>query len=424
MALPEVAHRPGTVADIAQIRAAFPALVRTHHRLPVAYFDGPGGTQVPTPVVEAMAEYLYHHNANTHWAYPTSQETDALLAGARSAVADFLNGRPDEIAFGANMTTLTFHVSRALGRSWGPGDEIVVTELDHHANVAPWRRLAKERGVTIRSVRFNPDTGQLVWTDLEDAVGPKTRLLAIGGASNALGTVNDVARAVRLARAAGALVFMDAVHYAPHVLVDVRALGVDLLACSAYKFYGPHVGILWGRHDLIQSLDVPKLDPAPDVAPEKLETGTQNHEGIVGAAAAVDFLASLAGTEGSRRGRLEKAFAVLHARGQALVERLWEGLGSITGVRRYGPPPSEPRTPTVSFTLEGIDSTSIAQALADRGVFASNGDFYAATVIERYGRSEDGVLRAGCACYTTEEEVDRLLDGVRAVAARVAAGPR
>jgi cysteine desulfurase family protein (TIGR01976 family) len=404
------------VADVAQVRSHFPALERVHRGLPVAYFDGPGGTQVPRQVVDAMADYLLRHNANTHWAYPTSEETDALLAEARAAVADFLNARPDAVAFGANMTTLTFHVSRALGLAWGPGDEVVITELDHHANVAPWRRLAKERGVTVRSVRFNPESGQLVWSDLEAALGPRTKLLAIGGASNALGTVNDVARAARLARAAGALTFMDAVHYAPHFLADVEALGVDLLACSAYKFYGPHVGIVWGRPDLLAALDVPKLDPAPDTAPEKLETGTQNHEGIVGAGAAVEFLASLAGAEGTRRERLAATFEQLHRRGQALMERLWNGLGSIAGVRRFGPPPSEPRTPTVSFTVSGVDSTTVARALADRAVFASNGDFYAATVLERYGNPDQGIVRAGCSCYTTEAEVDRLLEGVQAIA--------
>jgi selenocysteine lyase/cysteine desulfurase len=214
----------------------------------------------------------------------------------------------------------------------------------------------------------------------------------------------------------GALTYMDAVHYAPHVLTDVGALGVDFLACSAYKFYGPHVGIVWGRSDLLEVLDVPKLDPAPNTVPEKLETGTQNHEGIVGAAAAIDFLASLGGVEGTRRERLESTFEVLHRRGQALLERLWNGLGGIAGVRRYGPPPTEPRTPTLSFTVAGVDSTTVARALADRAVFASNGDFYAATVLERYGNPEHGIVRAGCACYTTEDEVDRLVEGVRAIA--------
>ena len=226
----------------------------------MAYFDGPGGTQVPRQVVDAMSDYLFHHNANTHWIYPTSVETDAALDAARVALADFVNGAATEIAFGANMTTLTFHVARGLAARWGRGDEVVVTELDHHGNVAPWARLAAERGVVVKTVRMNPEEGALDWTSLEQAITPRTKLLAIGAASNALGTITDVAAAARLARAHGALTFVDAVHYAPHTLVDVKALGCDFLACSAYKFYGPHVGLLWGRGDLIASLDVPKLD--------------------------------------------------------------------------------------------------------------------------------------------------------------------
>ena len=257
-----------------------------------------------------MADYLYHHNANAHWAFPTSHETDEAIADARHALADFLNASPGEVAFGANMTTLTFHLARSLGRGYGPGDEIVVTELDHHANVDPWRALERERGVTIRVARMVPETGQLDRDDLRRQIGDRTRLVAIGAASNALGTINDVAEAVRSAHAAGALVFVDAVHYAPHRLIDVREWDCDFLACSAYKFYGPHVGVLYGKHDLLQALDVPKLRPAPDTAPERLETGTQNHEGIVGAAAAVEFLASLAEgpiTPGSPPGRLRVA---------------------------------------------------------------------------------------------------------------------
>ena len=402
-------------ASVEAIRSRFPALERRHHGRPVAYFDGPGGTQVPQSVVDAMAGYLLHHNANTHWAYPTSVETDEALAEARRALADFLGGRPAEVAFGANMTTLTFHLGRALGRGLSPGDEIVVTELDHHANVDPWRQLARERDLVVRTVRFRPDTGQLDMDDLAAALGPRTRLLAIGAASNALGTKSDVRRAADLAHEKGALVYVDAVHYAPHTLVDVAALGADFLACSAYKFYGPHVGVLWGRQALLEKLDLPKLEPAPENAPDRVETGTQNHEGIVGAAAAVDFLASL--SEGAdRRSRLAASMATLHARGRQLVERLWAGLKAIPGVTLYGPPPTEPRTPTVAFTLRGMASEDVAKALVDRAVFVSNGDFYAATVVRRLGHAEDGVVRAGCACYTTLDEVNRLIEGVAELA--------
>jgi cysteine desulfurase family protein (TIGR01976 family) len=405
------ASSPAQAASVESIRSRFPALERRQDGRPVAYFDGPGGTQVPRSVVDAMADYLLHHNANTHWTYPTSVETDEALAAARGALADFVGGKPTEIAFGANMTTLTFHLGRALGRRWAAGDELVVTELDHHANVDPWRQLARERDLVVRAVRFRPDTGQLDMDDLAAVLGSRTRLVAIGAASNALGTKSDVRRAADLAHRTGALVYVDAVHYAPHALVDVAALAADFLACSAYKFYGPHVGVLWGRQALLEGLDLPKLEPAPENAPDRVETGTQNHEGIVGAAAAVDFLASLA--EGpDRRSRLTASMTTLHARGQELVERLWTGLRAIPGVTLYGPPPTEPRTPTVAFTVRGVGSEDVAKALADRAVFVSNGDFYATTVVRRLGHAEDGVVRAGCACYTTPEEVDRLVGGV------------
>jgi cysteine desulfurase family protein (TIGR01976 family) len=403
-------------ADTRAIRTRFPALDRTFNGIPVAYFDGPGGTQVPREVVAAITDYLYNHNANTHWAYPSSIETDETIASARGAFADFLNANANEIAFGQNMTSLTFHLARAIGYGLAPGDEIVVTELDHHANIAPWQTVARERGVTLRTVRMIPQTGQLDWDDFQRRIGRRTRLVAIGAASNALGTINDVARATRIAHDAGAHVFVDAVHYAAHDLVDVRAIGCDYLACSAYKFHGPHIGILYGRHEILGALEVPKLAPAPNYAPERLETGTQSHEAIAGAGAAVDFLASL-GEGASRRARLESAFAALHVRSAALFERLWTGLCDTPGVRVYGPPPGSRRTPTVSFTVRGVPATDVARRLATEGVFVSDGNFYAATVVERLGESRHGLVRAGCACYTTEEEVDRLVSGVQRLAA-------
>ena len=420
-ALEATGHRPQATeaANLAAlsstVRSQFPALERVHNGHPVAYFDGPGGTQVPRRVVDAMADYRYHHNANTHWSYPTSAETDAAIREARVAVADFVNASPDEVVFGNNMTTITFHVARALGRGWGPGDEVVVTELDHHANIAPWQALARERGITLRSVPFSVETGQLDWEALERAITPRTKLLAIGAASNALGTITDVAAAARLARAVGALVFVDAVHYAAHGLIDARQADCDFLSCSAYKFYGPHAGFLYGKGAILAQLDVPKLEPAPDEAPERLETGTQNHEGIVGTGAAVDFIASI-GRGQSRRERIVTAMGALHAHGDALVRQLWEGLGSIPGIQRYGPTPDQSRTPTVSFVVSGVPSEQVAIRLAEQGIFVSHGDFYAATVIERLGHTADGVVRAGCACYTTAGEVERLLAGVEEVA--------
>src|SRR6516165_2319785 len=311
--------------SIQEIRQCFPALARTYNGYPVAYFDGPGGTQVPRTVVEAMNDYLYHHNANTHWAYPTSEETDSIIDSARSVLADFLNARPIEIVFGANMTTLTFHLARALGRGYKADDEILVTELDHHANIAPWRTLEKECGVKVRMVKMIPETGELDWDDFSRQLTGHTKLVA-----------------------------------------------------------------------------------APDSAPERAETGTQNHEGIAGAAAAVDFLASLApGT--TRRKRLRAALRRLHECGDVLTTRLWRLLGEIRRVRLYGPSPEKPRTPTIAFTVNGMSSIEVAEKLAERGVFLSHGDFYAMTVVERLGQRPHGLVRAGCACYTTPEEVDRLI---------------
>jgi len=397
------------------IREHFPALQRRYEGKPVAYFDGPGGTQVPRQVAEAMTDYLLHHNANTHWNYPTSAETDAALTKAREIFADFFNASPREVVFGNNMTTITFHVSRALGRTWGPGDEIVVTELDHQANVSPWRALEKERGVTIRSVPIDLKTGELPWTELERAVTSKTKLVAIGAASNALGTIPSVREAAQLAHAQGALCYVDAVHFAAHRVIDVKEMGCDFLACSPYKFYGPHTGVLYAKADVMAGLDVAKVAPATNEIPERMETGTQNHEGIVGAAAAVEFLASLA-KGATRREKLVKAMNALHTRGDELFARLWNGLTAINGVCCYGPVPGRPRTPTVSFTVAGMTSAEVAKALAREGIFTSNGNFYATGALKAYGIGTEGLVRAGCACYTTEEEVDRLVEGVGRIA--------
>ncbi len=405
--------------DLGSIRSHFPALEREQAGRPVAYFDAPGGTQVPRVVVDAMSDYLVSHNANTHWAFPTSEETDAALARSRAALADFLGAGAGQIAFGSNMTTRTFHLARAIGRSLEPGDEILVTDLDHHANVAPWTALARERGVQVRRVPL-VEPGILDESAFGRLLSPRTRLVALGAASNAIGTVNDVARLGALAREVGALVFVDAVHLAPHQRLDVQALGCNFLACSAYKFYGPHVGVLCGKEERLAELDLPKLDPAPNTVPERIETGTQNHEGIVGAAAAVDFLASLAApgrVSGdpvpTRSERLDLVFEELQRRGDALLERMWSGLARIRGVRLFGPPPGEPRTPTLAFTVGDEPSKDVAARLArEFGVFVSHGDFYAPTALERLGRRSQGWVRAGCAIYTTEQEIERLIEGV------------
>ncbi|MGQ0761681.1 MAG: cysteine desulfurase-like protein [Acidobacteriota bacterium] len=429
-----VATPAASILATEEIRKLFPATERAHNGYPVAYFDAPGGTQTPKVVVDAVADYLLNHNANTHWEYPTSHETDAIIHSARDAFADFLNASNDEIVFGPNTTTMIYHLSRALGRRFGPGDEIVITELEHHANVAPWQALEVERGVTLKIAPMDPGTGQLDGADFERLVTKRTKIVAFGAGCNALGTVNNFRGAVELAHSVGALALVDAVHYAPYFLCDVKEIDCDFLTGSAYKFYGPHVSVFYGKKHLLESIDFPKLQPAPDTAPERAEMGTQSHEGIAGAAAAVDFYASLSaparsdwvGTGSgsdrvnksvrSRRDALISSFAGLRAHSAPQVLRLWEALSSLNGIRMYGPPPHVERTPTVSFTVKNVASTEVARRLSERGLFASHGDFYAQTVIERLGLQPEGLVRVGCACYTSDEEIERLIEAVREMA--------
>jgi len=420
-----------------QIRKQFPATERRHNDYPIAYFDAPGGTQTPQIVVDAVADYLLNHNANTHWEYPTSHETDSIVLSARETFADFINATADEIVFGPNTTTMIYHLSRALGRTMGPGDEIVTTELEHHANLAPWQALEVERGVTLKVAQMDPETGQLDWNDFERLVTKNTKIVAFGAGCNALGTVNRFNDAVQLAHSVGALALVDAVHYAPYFLCDVKEMDCDFMTCSAYKFYGPHVSVFYGKKALLDSIDFPKLQPAPDAAPERAEMGTQNHEGIAGAAAAVDFYASLAGyadASGSeryrtandserdqdstlnRRAALVNAFAGLRAHSSPQVVKLWDALSSINGVRLFGPPPHIARTPTVSFIVKNVASTEVARRLAERGLFVSHGDFYAQTVVDRLGLQPEGLVRVGCACYTSDEEIERLIEAIRELA--------
>ena len=420
-----------------EIRLQFPALERVHNSHSVAYFDAPGGTQTPQVVVDAVADYLLNHNANTHWEYPSSHETDAIIESARHTFADFLNAQASEIAFGPNTTTMIYHLSRALGRTLGPGDEVVITELEHHANVAPWQALVVERGVTLNVAQMDTETGQLDWNDFERLVTNKTKVVAFGAGCNALGTVNRFRDAVELAHSVGALALVDAVHYAPYFLCDVKDMNCDFLTCSAYKFYGPHMSVFYGKQELMESIDFPKLEPAPNYAPERAEMGTQNHEGIAGAAAAVEFYASLAGyrtasdsesvstasdrerikgANQDRREALQAAFTGLRAHSSPQVACLWEELSRINGVRLYGPPPQVERTPTVSFTVKGVASTEVARKLSEKGLFVSHGDFYAQTVVDRLGLQPEGLVRVGCACYTSDEEVERLIDSVRKLA--------
>lgn len=422
LAQPRAAHAadPGFANGV---RADFPVFERRIAGQPIAFFDGPGGSQVPRQVAQAVADYLTLHNANTHGRFPTSAETDEILSGARRAAADFVNGAADEVVFGNNMTTLTFHLSRSLGRVWGPGDEVIVTELDHQANVAPWKRMAADNGMTVRIAPFDRDTLQLDHAALEALVNERTRLVAIGAASNALGTVNDVRRVTDAARAVGALSFVDAVHFAPHFLPDVGEMGCDFLACSSYKFFGPHAGVLWGRRELLERFEPYKVPPASDEVPERWETGTQNHEAIAGIGAAIDWIAGIAGGSvdggGGRRDALRRSYEAMHAHESALFQQLEDGLRAIAGVRFHGVARGQPRTPTCAFTVDGSTPDEVARRLGEEGVFVWNGDFYATTVCEALGVSDrGGLIRAGVAPYTTEDDVRRLINGV----ARIAGG--
>ena len=427
-ALPRpAASAPLGGVDLSPCRAQFPALSLTVNGHPAAFLDGPGGTQVPRRVIEAMNDYLIGKNSNTHGAFLTSRATDETIAAARRALADFLGAEPGEIAFGANMTTLNFALARAIGRTLRAGDEIVVTELDHDANISPWLALA-ERGAVIRWLRVDPETCTLDLDQLAELLSPRTRVVAIGWASNAVGTINDVARAVRMAHEAGALAVVDAVHYAPHGPIDVRQVGCDFLLCSVYKFFGPHVGVLYGRRAAFEALETYRVRPQSPSAPEKIETGTLNHEGLAGAAAAVDFIAELGrpyvdtfrprlGDATGRRAEILAGMHAIEAYEAPLAQRLLDGLARIPGVRVYGPPAGYPRTPTVSFTLAGRTPVEVARFLGERGLFVWDGDFYAVTLIERLGLADSGgLVRVGLAPYNTAEEIDRLLAAVEELA--------
>ena len=403
-------------SSCARCREDFPALGRTLDGRPLAYLDGPAGTQVPRPVIDAIAAYYGTCNANTHGQFVTANESDAMLLAARETVAALL-GAPSWrcISFGANMTTLTFALARAFGRRLGPGDEVVITELDHEANRGPWLTL-QARGVTVRQVALRAD-GTLDPDDMARAVTGKTRLMAIGYASNALGTVNDLGLARRLTREVGAFLVVDAVHAAPHFSLDVAALDCDVLLCSAYKFYGPHVGLLYARPGLLDELSTERLSTQDEEAPYRIETGTLNHAAVAGVKAAIEYLASW-GDGGTLRERLVDAMTGLEARERALAGRYLDEVRQVPGVTVWGPDFAAPRrAPTVSITIAAVHPTEAARRLGERGVCVWDGHFYAARAIEVLGLADaGGVIRAGMAMYVTHDDVDRLLDGVRALA--------
>lgn len=416
--------------DLSPLRAEFPALQQTDDQdRPYVFFDGPGGTQVPQSVIDAMADYFVKANANHGGLFITSQRNDEVIKQAREAMADFLNApSPNEIVFGANMTTLTYNLSRVIGRLIQPGDEIVVTRLDHDANVSPWVAL-KEQGATIKWADFDVEDCRLDLEHLTSLLTSKTKLVAVGYASNAVGTINPISRIAALARNVGAWLWVDAVHYAPHGPIDVQALGCDFLVCSAYKFFGPHVGVLWGKHDLLEQLDAYKVRPAKSSAPHKFETGTLNHEGLAGTTAAVDYLAALGRHYGNeadnltayegRRKELKQAMRTVAAYEQSLFKYMLAELQQISGLRIYGitnPEEFNQRCPTVAFTREGFTPAQIAEHLGQHNIFVWNGNYYALGVTERLGVEESGgMVRVGLAHYNTIAEVDRLIAALKAM---------
>ena len=367
---------------------------------------------MPAGVIDVMARRLWEGTSNLGGPFGASRDAEVAVTAAREAVADLVGGRPPEVAFGQNMTSLTFALSRALARRWGPGDEVVVTRLDHDANVAPWRLAAADRGASVRVVDFDRGDGTLDLEQMARAIGDHTRLVAVTAASNALGTVPPVRRVADLAHAAGALVCVDAVHYAPHRLIDVAELGADFLVCSAYKFYGPHTGVLWGREALLEETEAYKLVPAPDTGPDKWETGTQSFESLAGVAAAVEYLASL-GEGGSRRERLRSGLAAIRAHEERLARRFLDGIAGMPRLRLYGlsdPSRLAERTPTFSLSVAGLHPDEAARRLGEQGIYTWSGDYYAVGVIEHLGVAEQGgLLRIGFVHYNTADEVDRVL---------------
>jgi cysteine desulfurase family protein (TIGR01976 family) len=405
--------------DALNLRRQFPALQESYNGRPAIFFDNPGGTQVPQRVIDAMVDYLTRRNANTHGAFETSARTDAIIDGARQAAADLLGARTDEIVFGNNMTSLTFHLSRSLAREIRPGDEIVVTRLDHDANVAPWVALARDTGASLQVADIDLEDCTIDLDHLHSLLSTRTKLIAVGYASNLVGTINDVKTISDWAHEVGALSFVDAVHYAPHGLIDVNAIGCDFLACSAYKFFGPHVGILYGKAEHLARLSAYKVRPASDAAPDKWETGTKNHEGLAGLIAAIDYIAELGSIYGrvlfsaSRREKLQAAWVEIERYEQMLLERLINGIEVINGARIYGITKRagwKSRVATVSLRKEGTTPQHLAAALAAENIFAWDGNSYAIGLSEALGVEESGgLLRLGLVHYNTLDEIDQAL---------------
>lgn len=405
-----------TALNTSAIRAQFPALRREENGTTVAWFDGPGGSQVPHSVIDAISDFLSHGGSNHGGAFSASRDSEAAHEEARAAVADLFGTREDDyVAFGMNMTSLNFALSRALSADWGPGDEVVVTRLDHDANVSPWLRAAADRGATVKWVPFDPVTYRLDLEQLAAVVGPRTRVVAITHASNAIGTIVDIAAATRIAHAAGALIVVDAVHYAPHGLIDMTATDCDFLIASAYKFFGPHIGAIAGRGPLFEKVDAYKVRPSPATGPEKWETGTQSFEALAGVTAAIDHIAGLSADGADRRERIVSAFAAIQDHAIDLGRRFLTGLPESVSV--FGITDDlAARTPTFAVELGGMPARQLAMELGDRGIFVTDGDYYAVEVMNSLGKTDGGLVRIGFLHYTTPQEVDRLLEALHDLA--------
>src|SRR5437588_544069 len=411
-----------TTFDIAWVRAQFPSRSQTVNGHPAVFFDGPGGTQVTQRVIDAISNYLKQSNTNTGGAYATSRGTDAMIAEARAAMADFLGCDADEIVFGPNMTTLTFALSRAIGRQLGPGNEIVVTHLDHDANISPWRAL-EERGATVRFVEITEADCTLDMADMARKITGHARLVAAGYASNAVGSINDVKEIVRLAHQAGAMAFIDAVHYAPHGSINVREIDCDFLVCSTYKFFGPHMGVLYGKREHLKKFQPYKVRANTNATPNRWEWGTLNHECIAGITACIDYLADLGRRidppASTRRAALLAAYHAIQKHERSLAERLIRGLAAIPGLKIYGitdPHRFDQRCPTIAVRIAGHTPLELATALGERGFFTWDGNYYALNLTERLDVEKDGgFLRIGLVHYNTSEEVDRLINALREI---------
>lgn len=405
-----------TALNTSAIRSQFPALRREENGTTVAWFDGPGGSQVPHTVIDAISDFLRHGGSNHGGAFTASRDSEDAHEEARGAVADLFGARPDDyVAFGMNMTSLNFALSRALASDWGSGDEVVVTRLDHDANVSPWLRAASDRGATVKWVPFDTETYRLDLDQLGAVVGPRTRVVAITHASNAIGTIVDIAAATRIAHDAGALVVVDAVHYAPHGLIDMAATDCDFLIASAYKFFGPHIGAMAGRATLLEELDAYKVRPSPATGPDKWETGTQSFEALCGVTAAVDHIAGLTAASGPRRERIAASFAAIQDHAIALGEQFLGGLPDSATV--FGITDDlTARTPTYAVELAGVSARQLATELGNRGIFVTDGNYYAVEVMNALDRADGGLVRIGFLHYTTADEVDRLLGALHDLA--------